>query len=217
MRSQRSLQPGAQKVLVNVPNRRLLSRQQTREKVLAGARRVFSASGYEGATIREIAAEAGMSTGAVFANFKGKAHLFREIMFSDMAELAGSMRRAASCGRNAEDALLRAFSIGYALYNTHLHLARAAFCVSWQPDEGVELRFSPQAMALRDLFTEQLQFAVERGELSPEADLKLRGEMLFDCYLANYPEAILLGWGIEALQVKARGQIRIILAGARRI
>ena len=202
---------------MNVLNRRSLSKQQTREKVLTSARRLFSAFGYEGATIRDIAAGAGMSTGAVFANFKDKTHLFREIMLSDMAELARAMREAALRGRDVEDALLRAFSVGYAFYNSKLHLARAAFSVSWLPDEGVELRSTPAAMALRDLIAEQVQLAVARGELSGEAEAKLRGDMLFDCFLANYPEAVLLGWGIEAVQARARCQIRIILAGARRI
>ncbi|WP_304170199.1 TetR/AcrR family transcriptional regulator [Phenylobacterium aquaticum] len=201
---------------VKIPTRRALAKQQTRAKVLAAARRLFSECGYEGATIRDIATEAGMSTGAVFANFTDKSDLFREIMFSDMATLAETMREAASRGRGVEDALLRAFSVGYAFYKSQLPLARAAFSVSWLPEEGVELRFSDTAQALRDLITEQVQLAVERGELSQEAEVKLRGDMLFDCYLANYPEAIFLGWSLEALQAKARDQIRVILAGARR-
>jgi len=57
---------------------------------------------------------------------------------------------------------------------------------------------------------------VERGELSPESGLKLRAEMLHDAYLANYPQAIFEGWSLEALQARARDQIGILLAGARR-
>lgn len=215
MSSERSSQPGNDEIPVNAPKRRLLSKQRTRVKVLAAARRLFSVSGYGGATLRDIAAEAGMSTGAIFVNFKDKAHLFREIMFAEMVELATAMRGAANRGHGVEDALLRAFSVGYAFYKSQLHLARAAFTVSWPPDAGVELRFSPPAMALRDLFTEQLQLAVERGELAQEAEVNLRGGMLFDCYLANCAEAILLGRSLEALRAKAHGQIRVILAGAR--
>lgn len=48
----------------------------TRGKVLEAARRCFDAVGYEAATIRDIAARAGLSTGAVFANFAGKADLY---------------------------------------------------------------------------------------------------------------------------------------------
>lgn len=201
---------------VKIPTRRALAKQQTRLKVLAAARRLFSESGYEGATIRDIAAEAGMSTGAVFANFTDKADLFREIMYADMAAQVEAMRDAAARGHTVEDALLRAFSEGYAFYKSQMPLARAAFCVSWHPEEGVELRFSNAARAFRELITEQVQLGVERGELSQEAEVKLRGEMLFDCYLANYPEAIFLGWSLEALQAKARDQIRVVLAGARR-
>jgi hypothetical protein len=40
--------------------------------------------------------------------------------------------------------------------------------------------------------------------------------MLYDCYLANFNEAIFGGWSLEALQAKAKDQIRVILAGARR-
>ena len=84
---------------VKGPTRRALAKQQTRNKVLAAARALFSEHGYEGATIRDIAAAAGMSTGAVFANFTDKSDLFREIMASDMAALTDAMRDAAAKGR----------------------------------------------------------------------------------------------------------------------
>lgn len=59
--------------------RRDLAKARTRGKVIAAAKACFSARGYEAATIREIAKVAGMSTGAVFANFAGKAELYTAI------------------------------------------------------------------------------------------------------------------------------------------
>src|SRR5919112_806301 len=106
------LQPAGEAV-VKVPTRRTLAKQQTRAKVLAAARRLFSEEGYEGATIRDIAAAAGMSTGAVFANFTDKSDLFREIMQDDMEALTAAMRDAASRGGNVEDPLLKIFRAGY--------------------------------------------------------------------------------------------------------
>src|SRR5512138_3995155 len=85
---------------VRMPTRRALAKKQTRAKVLAAARRLFSEQGYEGATIRDIAAAAGMSTGAVFANFSDKSDLFREIMSDDLEALLESMREGAARGRN---------------------------------------------------------------------------------------------------------------------
>jgi len=198
------------------PTRRALAKQQTRQKVLAAARRLFSEEGYEGATIRDIAAAAGMSTGAVFANFSDKSDLFREIMADDMEALSTAMRDAAARGRNVEDAVLKVFMAGYTFYKSRLQLARAAFSVSWDKDGGPTLRGLPSSAAFHELFSEQLGAAVERGELSQEAEVKLRAQMLFDTYLSNFPQAIFEGWSLDALQTRARDQIRIILAGARR-
>lgn len=201
---------------VKVPTRRALAKQQTRTKVLAAARRLFSEKGYEGATIRDIAAAAGMSTGAVFANFSDKSDLFREIMFSDMSTLAEGMREAASKAKTAEESLLKIFSAGYAFYKSQLPLARAAFSVSWAPEDGEVFRQLEPVQQMFGLMVQSLEDGVERGELSQEAEIKLRAQMLYDCYLSNYPRAIFEGWSLEALQARSRDQIRVILAGARR-
>jgi AcrR family transcriptional regulator len=198
------------------PTRRALAKQQTRNKVLAAARKLFSENGYEGATIRDIAAAAGMSTGAVFANFSDKSDLFREIMFSDTSKLVADMREAAGRARGVEDVLLKIFSTGYAFYRTQMPLARAAFSVSWAPQEGELFRKLTPLSEIQQLILEQLNLAVERGELGQEAEVKLRAQMLWDAYLSNYPQAIFYDWSLEALQARARDQIRILLAGARR-
>jgi AcrR family transcriptional regulator len=201
---------------VKAPTRRALAKQQTRAKVLEAARRLFSEQGYEGATIRDIAAAAGMSTGAVFANFTDKSDLFREIMLTDMAALAEAMKEAAAQGNGAEDSLLKLFMAGYRFYQTQLPLARAAFSVGWSPQDGPALRAAPAVQTLLGLIDEQLSKGVQSGELVQDTQAALRTQMLFDAYLANYDQAIFQGWELEALQTRSREQIRILLAGVRR-
>jgi len=201
---------------MKAPTRRALAKQQTRAKVLAAARRLFSEQGYEGATIRDIAAAAGMSTGAVFANFSDKSDLFREIMITDMAALADSMREASLRGANAEDSLLKIFMAGYTFYKTQLPLARAAFSVGWSPEDGPALRRAPPVHLLNELMAEALNKGVATGEIQEGADLELRAHMLFETYLSNYPQAIFESWSLEALEARSRDQIRILLAGARK-
>jgi AcrR family transcriptional regulator len=55
---------------------RAQTQAQTRANVIAAAARVFKRRGYEGASIAEIADEAGYSHGAVYSNFDGKDDLF---------------------------------------------------------------------------------------------------------------------------------------------
>jgi hypothetical protein len=137
-------------------------------------------------------------------------------MFSDTSKLVADMREAAGRARGVEDVLLKIFSTGYAFYRTQMPLARAAFSVSWAPQEGELFRKLTPLSEIQQLILEQLNLAVERGELGQEAEVKLRAQMLWDAYLSNYPQAIFDDWSLEALQARARDQIRILLAGARR-
>jgi len=52
----------------------------TRDALVAAAARVFLRRGFQGASLREIASEAGLTTGAVYSNFDGKADLFLAVL-----------------------------------------------------------------------------------------------------------------------------------------
>jgi AcrR family transcriptional regulator len=56
--------------------RRLERQQRTRGELLEAATRLFAARGFGGASIDEIAAAAGYTSGAIYANFAGKEDLF---------------------------------------------------------------------------------------------------------------------------------------------
>jgi len=62
-----------------VPSRRV-RQQQTRQALLDAARVVVARRGIDGASHREIAAEAGMTIGAIYANFANKADLIVSLM-----------------------------------------------------------------------------------------------------------------------------------------
>lgn len=52
----------------------------SREDILAAAEREFTAKGFRGASLRKIAADAGLTTGAVYGYFKSKADLFQTMI-----------------------------------------------------------------------------------------------------------------------------------------
>jgi AcrR family transcriptional regulator len=56
------------------------SRAETRERLLAGAERVFIRQGLQAASIEEIAEEAGLTRGAFYSNFEKKEELFVELL-----------------------------------------------------------------------------------------------------------------------------------------
>jgi AcrR family transcriptional regulator len=68
-------------------------REANRDRILRAARAVFGARGFHGATIEQIADEAGLSNGAIYYNFASKGDLFLELLDERMEERVGHMRR----------------------------------------------------------------------------------------------------------------------------
>lgn len=81
------------------------SRANTRERLLAAARTVFARSGFHGASVEEIASEAGFSTGALYSNFEGKEDLFLVLMEREIemhaAEITAAVAQRASVSERA--------------------------------------------------------------------------------------------------------------------
>jgi AcrR family transcriptional regulator len=75
------------------------SRANTRERLLSAARSAFARSGFHGASVEEIASEAGFSTGALYSNFDGKEDLFLALMEYEIARNVREIEEAV--GRQA--------------------------------------------------------------------------------------------------------------------
>jgi AcrR family transcriptional regulator len=67
--------------------------EATRRKLLKAGRRIFARDGFEGARIEDIAAEAGYTRGAFYANFNAKEDLFFALLEEQMREHLGRIRR----------------------------------------------------------------------------------------------------------------------------
>ena len=195
--------------------RRALAKQRTRERVLSAARRLFTERGYEGATIRDIAQAAGMSTGAVFASFSDKSELFDEILTADYEVIYAQMKQASLAAATVEEGVIGMFAVAYGFHVDQLPLLQASIAVSWTRSETAERRNRGHLKHIFTLLTGVLNRGVERGELKSESDVKLLAEIIWDVYVANYRRAIFDAWSVEALLSRLSDQLKVILAGAR--
>lgn len=195
--------------------RRALAKQQTREKVLQAARDLFIERGYEGATIRDIARAAGMSTGAVFASFADKNELFDAILNDDFAELVEPMRDAVTGSTTAREALVGMFGAAYRAHSSQLPLIQAALAASWTRTPEAERLRRESMRPIRSLVSEVLERAVERGELTQRFDLRLISEMVWDMFLAGYRPAAFEGLSVENQTDKLAERIDVILSAIK--
>jgi TetR/AcrR family transcriptional regulator, transcriptional repressor of aconitase len=64
-----------------------------RSEILAGARACFARYGYEGATVRRLETETGLSRGAIFHHFRDKESLFLAVAQEDATAMAETVAR----------------------------------------------------------------------------------------------------------------------------
>jgi AcrR family transcriptional regulator len=75
-------------MITQPPGRRAEHASDTRTALLASARRLFAAEGYDGTGTEQIVAEARVTRGALYHHFRDKADLFRAVMEEAAGEVA---------------------------------------------------------------------------------------------------------------------------------
>ncbi|MDO9587442.1 MAG: TetR/AcrR family transcriptional regulator, partial [Brevundimonas sp.] len=165
-------------------------------------------------TIRDIAKGAGMSTGAVFANFQDKAELFEAVLSEDMLKLAETLKAAAAGETTLRARLLAALSAGYHSSLELLPLVQAVVARSWFQPVAAEMRTREAVKPLISVVTDALQTGVREGEIRQDADVLLLSDLIYDAWLSNYRRAAYDGWTIQQLTTQIGKQIDVILAGA---
>lgn len=74
---------------------------QTTQALLAAATRLFAQQGYAGTSIEDINAAAGLTRGAIYHHYAGKAQLFRAVFEAKEAEMTAAIAAAAQGKKDA--------------------------------------------------------------------------------------------------------------------
>jgi len=96
-----------------MPERRLTRKERqahTRARLMSSAARVAARRGLEGASLDEVAEEAGFTKGAVYANFASKEDLFLSMLDARFAERIDELNRVLTSGGSPEEQARRAAS-----------------------------------------------------------------------------------------------------------
>jgi TetR/AcrR family transcriptional regulator, cholesterol catabolism regulator len=194
------------------PSQRALAKQRTREKIVGAAKALFAEHGYEGATIRDIAKTAGMSTGAVFASFTDKSDLFTDIAETEQAELHAAMR-AAGDGKSGREAIVAMLEAAAERHLGSLALFQAIMSALWTPflAEKTRRRLDRRPAAA-------LIFASVEQEIGDDSGgcARFTADMIWDAYLSTLRRAALDGLTPELVKARIHDQTKTILAGVRR-
>ncbi|HEY3798620.1 MAG TPA: TetR family transcriptional regulator [Caulobacteraceae bacterium] len=199
---------------VTRPNQRALAKQRTREKILTAATLLFSEHGYDGATIRDIAKAAGMSTGAVFASFADKSDLFGEIVAAESKALEQEMLAALdSHGRGC--AILAMLDAAAVRHMADLALFQATMSALWTPGLGAQVRRRLLQRSATRLIAEALK-SLPGVESSDTDDKNVIAEMIWDGYVGVLRRAALESLTLDQVRGRLAREVGVIVAGSRR-
>lgn len=153
--------------------------RETRHRILDAASRVFARRGYSQATVEDIAAEAGVSNGALYHHFESKEELFRALLDDHLSgELSefGAMRPAASLREMIEHFV--------AFQRDHLQSHRELGPVSmefWAVAAGEDWARDPVAefhRRARDVIAEVLRVGQSAGVVRSDLDAEAAALLL---------------------------------------
>lgn len=144
--------------------------EQTRQRILEAALELFRAKGFAAATMREVAAAAGMATGAAYYYFASKEAIV--LAFYDRArEEMAPLVDEALAGEKKLEARLRAL-IGMKLrYFAPNRKFLGALLGSAADPENALSPFSGQTSAIRDFDVATFERAVAGSDVEPPKDL----------------------------------------------
>ncbi|MGD9272215.1 MAG: helix-turn-helix domain-containing protein, partial [Syntrophobacterales bacterium] len=111
---------------------------ETREKILTAALEVFSAKGFHGTTVDEIAERAELGKGTVYRHFHSKKGLFSELIRSKVAELEEAVAEAIDPRADVLEFIEAYLRIYFAFFDRNRNLYKVL--IQEQSDFGAEVK-----------------------------------------------------------------------------
>ncbi|MDV6331759.1 TetR/AcrR family transcriptional regulator [Asticcacaulis sp. 201] len=197
---------------------RAKSKERNRLKILESAATLFRERGFEAATLRDIARAAGLSTGALFANFADKNEIFMTVLEEENAKVIGAMRSAHDESLPLVVRLHRQLMRAYETSQHNARIVLSAFVMKWSHDQSTPNEVGKMSEQVRVVLLNTLTQARERKEIPAGADIDCASEVLEDLCFANLRRAYQAsddagGYDLNKMAENLTAQIRIVIAG----
>ncbi|XXT14782.1 TetR/AcrR family transcriptional regulator [Sorangium sp. So ce429] len=163
------------------PGRRDAQKDATRARILETARDHFERHGFEAASVRAIAADAGVAAGTVLLHFEDKRALLHAALFDDLAATAVEAVSDEEPG-TLEERLHRLAAAFFGYYARRPALSKTLLRESLFADPPWQARFAEQVGAAHGRVVALFDAARARGEVAQGADAALFGVAFFSFY-----------------------------------
>jgi len=166
----------------------------TREQLLDAAERVFRDRGVTRTSLAEVAAEAGVTRGAVYWHFRDKADLFAAMCRRATSPMDTLAERASGVRTDSPIATLRALCVDALAHLTRDPRTQAVFEIMFHRSElaGIAERHDRDCRQARARVESVIARAVAAGELPRDTHTALAVEALY-----AYLTGLMHGWTLD--------------------
>jgi len=201
---------------------RAKSKERNRQKILDSAMTLFRERGFEAATLRDIAKAAGLSTGALFANFADKNEIFITVVEAENARVIRVMRDSYDESLDLVARLHKQLMSGYESAQINARLILSAFVMRWSAGQTTLNEVARLSDLVRYALLDTLKAARERKELPEQAMVDSAAEILEDLCFANMRRAFQSSdqqgtFDVQQLSEDLGIQIKLLVAGLKAV
>jgi AcrR family transcriptional regulator len=141
-------------------------RKNNRDRILKTARQLLPRYGYNGISIRAIAARAKLTTGAIYFHFKDKKEIYRTICFEAIDTLIKNFREGMERRKTPGQKLISTFDsyINFFYENRDHYNILMEYKAYYHPDEdGHDLEIARKMCEMTDLMEETIRAGIREG------------------------------------------------------
>jgi AcrR family transcriptional regulator len=141
-------------------------RKNNRDTILKTARQLLPRYGYNGISIRAIAARARLTTGAIYFHFKDKKEIYRTICFEAIDSLIKNIREGIQSRRTPSQKLISTFDsyINFFCENRDQYNVLMEYKALYHPDEkDHDLEIARKMCEMTDLMEDTIRTGTREG------------------------------------------------------
>jgi len=199
---------------------RARSKERNRLKILESAATLFRERGFEAATLRDIARAAGLSTGALFANFADKNEIFLTVLESENNRVIRAMREAHDEKLDLVARLHAQLMRGYEATQHNARIVLSAFVMKWSQGQSPVNEVGQMSDMIRFVLLDTLKQAQTRNEVPQAVNAECAAEVLEDLCLANLRRAYQASddsgaFDMDKLAKSLTAQIALVISGLK--
>ena len=170
--------------------RRQQHKAETRALILDAARTLFEERGFDGTTMRALAAEAGVGLGTIFSHFPDKAALLMAALLDDLARTDHHIVETLPEDAPIRDQIMHLAAVGIGYWCRRPDLSATLLREMWFVTGPWAERRREETARFIEFVCQLLEGARQRGELRTGVDLRRIAETMYSFYLGSLIRAV---------------------------